>query len=202
MKYLLILFIVTFTLISCNDKNDSKIKAIENEKIVKQYFSTQDKVSNDDNYIRSMRRLHATCGKFHYTPSPNDNVNINVGSLTNLFDATGWHLDLNEDRRWDVHCINNSPNDYIVIRCKPFTSLWETVSSFRVPAHSNDVIIESFQPDNEDQWWVAILVKADGKLEICNGEPGYSDALLAPDSKSALFGWHNPSEFEIRVQAK
>lgn len=36
MKYLLILFIATFTLTSCNDKSKSEIT--ENEKIVKQYF--------------------------------------------------------------------------------------------------------------------------------------------------------------------
>ncbi|WP_269227685.1 nuclear transport factor 2 family protein [Flavobacterium eburneipallidum] len=38
MKYLLILFIATLTLTSCTNKNESKMAATENEKLVKQYF--------------------------------------------------------------------------------------------------------------------------------------------------------------------
>ncbi|WP_342645023.1 hypothetical protein [Mucilaginibacter sp. CSA2-8R] len=167
-----------------------------------QQFSAQDRVTDIQDGIRKMRRLHATFGVYRYKLNPNDNVTINVGGLEDLTPATGWHLDLNEKRNWDVYCYNGSQNDYLVLRCKPYTTYWKVVSCFKVPAQANDVKIETFLPDNEDQWWILYILDANGRPQLCNGEPGGSDASLASDSYSATFRWLQPNEFDIKVVAK
>lgn len=122
------------------------------------------------------------------------------GTLANLFDADGFHMDLEEsdDVIWTLRAINSGPKEVRAVYCKPFTSgPKQIVGLYPIPIGGTHVI-HVWRADNDEHFFFLEINNAGGWVSMNDG-----NCVWKTDSETfANMVWQRPQYAVIEVRRK
>jgi hypothetical protein len=124
------------------------------------------------------------------------------GALQDIFEATGWQLELNEHAKWKLIVHNPGPQPIRVVYSKPFAAgpHWQIVKRFQVEKTGpNGQDLWTWRPDNEDHHFFVEQLSG-GVWKPFDGSPANSNAGLTPDAKECGMSWNSPQNIHLNVR--
>ena len=129
------------------------------------------------------------------------------GHLFDLFNVTGWEMNLEEDDKvlFDFVITNNGPKKVRAVHCQPFAlGNWQVFQRFPdVGNVSGQVFPQHFRANNDSNFFfIEINTSGNNFVPMAASNDGDSSAHTDQALTVAHMEWHHPQEVHFEVRAK